>query len=187
MSILSVLRYRPVTVVVLVICIINFIRIHSGGISENDNAVQLGAFFRPSIDHGEVWRFLTAGFVHIQPMHLIMNLLCLYNLSFMETYVGEIWYCVILLGSIVIGSAVQYKFSNTYLAVGLSGGLYGLMAAQAVIFLFLGAFSSSAYLFSFLRTVLLNLMINFLPGIGWQAHLGGAITGIICGILIILF
>ncbi len=86
----------------------------------------------------------------------------------------------------MVGSFVQYKFSNTYLAIGLSGGLYGLMAAQAVIFLYLGAFSSTAYLFSFLRTVLLNVLINFLPGIGWQAHLGGAIMGVICGILIIL-
>ena len=30
-----------------------------------------------------------------------------------------------------------------------------------------------------LQTVGINLMINFMPGIGWRAHFGGALTGLL--------
>jgi rhomboid protease GluP len=186
MSYFYVLKYRPVTLIVMVICVVNFIRIHSGGYNENDNAVQCGAFFRSSIECGQWYRFLTTGFVHIQVWHFLMNMVALYNLSWLEGYLGEVWFTVILLGSVIAGSAVQYKWSNTFFSVGLSGGLYGLMAAEFVLFIGMGMFSSGAYLSSFLRTLVLNLLINFMPGIAWQAHAGGAVFGAVMGILILL-
>ena len=32
---------------------------------------------------------------------------------------------------------------------------------------------------SILATILINLAINFAPGIAWQAHIGGALSGLV--------
>ena len=46
-------------------------------------------------------------------------------------------------------------------------------------FLILISYHSVSGLRSIAMTLVLNLFINFMPGIAWQAHVGGAVTGMI--------
>ena len=103
-----------------------------------------------------------------------MNLYALYNMSSLERYFGHGWFALLLLGAVAGGSIAEYLFSGIRWSVGLSGGLYGLMAAWLVLVL-----SYHWSLRGILVTIGINLVINFMPGIAWQAHLGGAVTGML--------
>ena len=105
-----------------------------------------------------------------------MNLLALYNLRMLESFFGHAWFAAILFGSVLGGSILEYLISKVRFSVGLSGGLYGLMFGY---FLILLTYRSTAGLRSIAITLILNLVINFMPGIAWQAHIGGAVTGMV--------
>ena len=159
---------------VLIVCGAVFLYINSGKGDTLARAVRCGCYDRDRIRHGQWWRVLTVGFTHIRPWHLAMNLYALYNLRFLENLYGHVWFAVILFGSVIGGSILEYAVSRTRWSVGLSGGLYGLMFS---LFLLMVHFRSVTGVRSMMTTLVLNLAINFMPGIAWQAHVGGAITG----------
>ena len=165
----------PVALAVRAACAVVFILINSGPDSGRiSRAVKYGCYDRALIYEGQWWRMVTVGFTHIQPWHLAMNLYALYNMSSLERYFGHGWFALLLLGAVAGGSIAEYLFSGIRWSVGLSGGLYGLMAAWLVLVL-----SYHWSLRGILVTIGINLVINFMPGIAWQAHLGGAVTGML--------
>lgn len=168
---------RPVSLAVLAVCFVVFLIIRSG---KGDGgrlkmAVRCGCYDRERIRKGQWWRLLTVGFTHIQGWHIAVNLYSLYAMSRLEEYYGSAWFAAILFGSAVGGSLLELVLSKTRYSVGLSGGLYGLMMSYALIALSYSPSSAG----SFLPTLLINLAINFAPGIAWQAHIGGALTGMV--------
>lgn len=165
-----------VWLVVLAVCAIVFFYILSGGPDKTARAVKCGCYDRERIRQGQWWRMLTVGFTHIQPWHIAMNMLALYNLRSLERFFGHIWFAAILFGSVIGGSILEYLISRIRYSVGLSGGLYGLMFGY---FLILLTYRSASGLRSIAITLVMNLIINFMPGIAWQAHVGGAVTGMV--------
>ncbi len=173
----SILSEGPsVWLAVLAVCAIAFFYISSSGAGRLERAVKCGCYDRVRIQRGEWWRLVTVGFTHIQPWHIAMNLLALYNLRSMENFFGHAWFALILFGSVAGGSVMEYFVSRTRYTVGLSGGLYGLMFGY---FLILVRMNSISGLRGILPTLIMNLVINFMPGIAWQAHAGGAVTGLV--------
>lgn len=171
-----------VTNIVLALCLLNFFRIMTAQ-NKTEKAIQCGAYDRYLVERGQWWRLLTVGFVHIQFWHFAMNMLALNNFYIVERVVGHVWFAIILFGSVLGGSFLQYKMSRARLAVGLSGGLYGLMVSYIILLLLYGTINVQGLLY----TVGINLLINFMPNVGWQAHLGGAVTGLILTGVFILF
>ena len=173
----SILREgASVWLAVLLVCGAVFLYINSGKGDQLSRAVRCGCYDREKIRQGQWWRMLTVGFTHIRPWHLAMNLYALYNLRFLEQFYGHVWFSAILLGSVIGGSILEYAVSKTRWSVGLSGGLYRLMFS---LFLIMLHFRSVAGIRSIAATLVMNLAINFMPGIAWQAHIGGAVTGMI--------
>jgi membrane associated rhomboid family serine protease len=173
-----------VWLVVLAVCGVIFIYIVSGRGDSLKRAVRCGCYDRERIRQGQWWRLLTVGFTHIQPWHIAMNLMALYNLRVLEDYFGHAWYALILLASVAGGSLLEYATSRVRYSVGLSGGLYGLMFSY---FLILLTYRSVSGLRGIALTLILNLIINFMPGVAWQAHIGGAITGmLLTGLFLVL-
>ena len=163
-----------VWLVVLLACAAIFFYINTGDKDRLARAVRCGCYDRVRISKGQWWRLVTVGFTHIRPWHAAMNLYALYNLRFLEDLYGHVWFAVILLGSVAGGSLLEYKVSKIRYSVGLSGGLYGLMFS---LFLIMIRLRSVSGIRSISTTLILNLAINFMPGIAWQAHIGGAVTG----------
>lgn len=172
-----------VWLLVLAACGILFFYIVSGNGDPLGRAVRCGCYDKERIRRGQWWRLVTVGFTHMQPWHIAMNLLALYNLRFLESFFGHAWYAVILFASVLGGSLLEYATSKVRYSVGLSGGLYGLMFGY---FLILLTYRSVSGLRSIAVTLILNLIINFMPGIAWQAHVGGAITGMVLTELFLL-
>jgi len=173
----SILNEGPsVWLAILLICGLVFFYINGGKGDSLARAVRCGCYDRERMRRGQWWRAVTVGFTHIRPWHIAMNLYALYNLRSLEKLYGHVWFTVILFGSVAGGSLLEYAVSKTRYSVGLSGGLYGLMFS---LFLLMIHFRSVSGVRSMVTTLILNLAINFMPGIAWQAHVGGAVTGMV--------
>ncbi len=127
------------------------------------------------VDQGEYWRLITVALTHGSITHLIFNMLALWQLgTIIEKVYGKGKYLVILLGSLLAGSAASYFFNPTNVpAVGASGMIFGLFAALLV--------TSRKYGIDYKNVVgviVVNLLITFLvPNIDWHAHVGGLLGG----------
>ncbi len=150
------------------------------GETETERAIFFGAYYKSFVIAGEWFRMLTCGFVHISVLHLFMNMFSLSILGkAMETSLGWKNYLILLLSSVIGGSIFLFCTSGNTVGVGLSGGLYGLLAAYILLVAKAGAMKIPQVRNGVLQTVGINLFINFMPGVAWRAHLGGAITGLI--------
>ena len=86
------------------------------------------------VNQGEYWRLITVALTHGSITHLLFNMLALWQLGHsIETIYGKGKYVVILLGSLLAGSAASYFFNPSNVpAVGASGMIFGLFAALLV-------------------------------------------------------
>lgn len=168
-----------VTYIVMAICLLNYLGVYLLKLNYDQisSMIVLGADYKMfTLGLGQFWRLLTYGFVHGGLLHLLMNMYSLYILgSFLEPSIGSKKYAFILLSSIIGGGLVNAIFSANSILVGISGGLYGLMAIY-----FISAYQSG-YLnrASIIQIILLNLMINFMANVSILAHFGGFIVGVV--------
>lgn len=177
-----------ITYVVIIICVVNYIREYQLQQSEPyDVALQkCGALIKPLSSNKELYRLLTAGFVHMSIPHLLMNMYCMYYLGrALESYLGHFLFAILLLGSIIAGNICTLRLGNEYsISGGLSGGLYGLMCFELKIIVMLGGIGAILSNGSLLLTIILNISLNFMPGVGYKAHLGGAIFGLLLALIV---
>jgi membrane associated rhomboid family serine protease len=145
----------------------------------------------------EPWRMLTALLVH-SPIRLPGNLLGITHVLFnmyalvlvgrpLEGLLGPWRLLALYLISGLGGSvAVQYAalagiLSPDTLVIGASGAVFGLFGALLAAQRRLGGDASSI-----LIVIGLNLVLGFvLPGVAWEAHLGGLVVGLLTGWLLI--
>ena len=139
------------------------------------------ALIKPLYTKKELYRLLTSGFVHMSVGHLLMNLYCMYNLGcYIEMLLGHGMFLVLILGSIIVGNACALFIGrDVSISGGLSGGIYGLLAFELKLILMLGGISAVLGNRSLMITILFNLSFNLMPGVGWKAHLGGFIFGML--------
>ncbi len=134
-------------------------------------------------------RMLTSGFLHVDWLHLILNMYVLYAFgNIITTILGLISFLVIYFGSLLTGSlyTLQYhKKEPYYSAVGASGAVSGIVYASILLFpdmqlsLFF-AIPIPGYIFA-IGYMLYSIygMKNQLGNVGHAAHLGGAIGGFV--------
>ena len=81
---------------------------------------------------GQVWRLVTAIFLHGSPMHLLVNGLSLYWLGApMESFYGSRKYLLIFLISGIAGNLLSFARSP-FPSLGASGAIFGLVGAGLV-------------------------------------------------------
>ncbi len=132
------------------------------------------------VQNGEIYRLLTAAFLHANLLHLFFNMYALYNLgSQIEKYYGKVKYLIIYLGSALVGSLFSVVLTNN-MSVGASGAIFGLFGAMIYF-----GYKYRATLDGFLRSgilpvLLINLVLGFaIPGIDIWAHIGGLLGGVL--------
>ncbi|MFF3437876.1 rhomboid family intramembrane serine protease [Streptosporangium sp. NPDC002721] len=129
--------------------------------------------------NGEWWRLITGAFLH-QPLsgggfaltHIVFNMWALYAIGpELERRLGSARFLTLYLLAALGGSVAVYLFGIA--AVGASGAIYGMFAALFVLAKKLGYNAQGV-----LWLIGANAVITFVvPGISWQGHLGGLITG----------
>jgi membrane associated rhomboid family serine protease len=136
----------------------------------------------------QYYRLLSSGFLHLNWLHLILNAFSLYSVgASIELVFGLPTLLLIFLGSIVGGNLLSLYLQRNhygYSALGASGGVCGVIFA--FIFLFPGVLMSFFFIPmpSWLYAILF-IFVSFyglraqLGNIGHDAHLGGAIIGLL--------
>ena len=184
---LNRLKEAKVTMIITLLCLLVFGLIHLAPLrlSRIEQAIFFGAYYKPFILAGEWWRLVSVGLVHVSVWHLLMNLFSFSNTGpLLEREYGRLRYFLILLGSIAGGSLFQLIRGGNTIVVGLSGGLYGLMAAFIMLVVQAGGWRIPAFRNMITEMLFVNLMINFMPNIAYLAHIGGFVTGALLGIIL---
>jgi membrane associated rhomboid family serine protease len=145
--------------------------------------------FVPLFAKTEPWRFMTAAFAHSPGnlLHILFNMYALWILGqYLEPMLGRMRFAALYLVS-ALGGSVSYLLlasppasvaglnSNSSWVtpmVGASGAVFGLFGALIVFNRHLGRSSRQLYIL-----LVINAAIGFVPGIAWQAHVGGFLTG----------
>lgn len=144
----------------------------------------------------EYIRLLSAGFLHVDMMHLIFNMLTLYFFApiVIATF-GVASFLIIYIVSIILGNVFSlfiYKKQGWYSAIGASGGVSGILFAaiavypQIGLYIFFIPIAIPGFIFGFLYFgysvySMLNPRMN--DNIGHAAHLGGAFFGLVFSVI----
>ena len=145
----------------------------------------------------EWYRFITAGFVHAGMAHLAFNLITLYFFGpLLEMVLGPLNFIVLYFGSELAAHALTYWFhrgNEDYNAVGASGAISGIVFAFCLfapfekLYLFF-AVPIPAILFAIgfvaVSIYAMNKTRGRMGGIAHEAHLGGALGGVVLTILL---
>jgi rhomboid protease GluP len=150
-----------------------------------------GANFAPATTDGEWWRLATAMFLHFGILHLLMNMVALWDSGrLVERLFGPLRFLAIYLASGLMGNLVSLiVHGDRAVSGGASGAIFGIYGALLAFLLterqrlhaaefrwmFWGAIAFSVLALSF------GLLI---PGIDNAAHFGGLLAGIISGYIL---
>ena len=144
------------------------------------DAFDRGALYGPLVATGEWWRLITAGFLHIGPIHLLFNMLMLWWFgTALEGMVGRARFLAIYFVSILAGSAGALVFEPAAATVGASAGVFGILGAG----LMLERRGIMVFGGSALMVVLLNVGLSLVIA---RISLGGHLGGLAGGMLAIL-
>jgi len=140
-----------------------------------------------SIRSGEQIRMLSSGFLHVDMMHLIFNMLTLYFFApVVLAWLGNFSFVLVYFGSLIFGSLLTmifHKNDYSYRAVGASGAVTGVLYSAILLEpdMMLGIFfiiPMPAYIFGILYLLYsIYGMKAKNDNIGHTAHFGGAIGG----------
>ncbi|MBA3068491.1 MAG: rhomboid family intramembrane serine protease [Hyphomonas sp.] len=148
----------------------------------------------PMRKQGEWYRALSSGFLHVNGPHLMLNMYGLWLFGPICEYVlGGVGFAIVYLASLLGGSAWAYlhnQNSPEYRAAGASGALSGMILAFCL-------FQPFAVLLAFFVIPMWGIVFGVLyialsyvfamradRIIGHEAHLGGAVVGVIATLLV---
>jgi membrane associated rhomboid family serine protease len=172
---------RPVvTLTLIALCAVSYVLQLTSDTWTRDLA------FAPFIGEAEPWRFLTAAFLHSTGniAHIAFNMIALWSVGpFLESSLGRWRYLALYLLSAVGGSvmvlllASPVELSWVTGVVGASGAVFGLFGAVLVVLRRVGRSAGGI-----VAVIAINAVLGFvLPGVAWQAHLGGLVVGAALG------
>jgi membrane associated rhomboid family serine protease len=134
----------------------------------------------------QYYRIFSSAFLHGSIIHIGVNMLSLFWLGrFIEAALGSPRMLLIYLGSMIGAGVAVILFSAPYAGtLGASGAIFGLFGALFAIGLKLGE-RGGELVRANIGILILNLVFSFsFPGISWQAHIGGLITGFVLTLLV---
>lgn len=148
----------------------------------------------PMKERGEWYRGLSSGFLHVNTFHLAINMYGLWNFGPICEYVlGGVGFAIVYFASLIGGSVWAYLHNQNlpeYRAAGASGALSGVVLAfclfapfSVVEFLYLIPMWGIVFGVLYIGvSYALSLRENKV--IGHEAHLGGAVAGVIATLLV---
>lgn len=182
----TLFRTYPATVSLLIlIASVFLLEVLAGGSTSVQVLIGLGANDpRRVVGQGEWWRMLTAAFLHIGVIHLLVNSWALWQIGRLsESTFGSALTLSLFVFTALTGSALTLL--QPKVSAGASGAIFGLAGALVSFFL-----RHRERLTSTGKRILTDLLVwsavlmlfSFvMPGIDWLGHLGGFLGGVAVG------
>ena len=183
--------YKPyLTVLLLYVNSVIMFLMYLDGYTHNpiETSLKYGAQWTYYImEYGEWWRLATSWFVHYGIQHFAMNMFSLGIIgSAVEGELGSIKFAVVyVLSGLGSSLATLYFGSDFSVSAGASGAICGILGF-AYIYAHvrrttIGILNSR----SLLAWIIVSQAYGFImPNVGWLAHLGGLMTGVLVGFAI---
>ncbi len=135
-----------------------------------------GLQWQAGVATGAFWQVLSSEFLHVQPWHILFNMMALFVLGpQVEALFGRARFLAMYLFSGLTASTLVMALAPGYQAtLGASGAIFGLMGAFLVL-----ALKRKADLRGILIWLGLNAAFTFMvPNVSWEGHLGGFLGGV---------
>jgi membrane associated rhomboid family serine protease len=179
----------------LIIIIVNVLFSYNGLI-KNDFFEKYKFNIYDILENKEYIRLISSGFLHVSWTHLFFNIISLYSFSqIIESSLGSINFLLIYFGSLIGGDLLSlYLHRNhfDYSSVGASGAVCGIIFACIGLYpnieiglMFLPIYVPG-WIFGLIYVIFSIYGIRSKnDNIGHEAHLGGALIGLIISIIIV--
>lgn len=150
----------------------------SGNALEIGYPLQMYGQYNVYIFNGEVWRLITAMFVHANIAHIVGNMLFLLIFGLRAEDLFDLKeYLAVYFVSGLAGGFLTMLFLPDVLSVGASGAIFGVLGATTIyVRRAIGQSIMTALMYSFFL-----LLINVGPNVNVLAHLGGLGAGLLIG------
>jgi rhomboid protease GluP len=149
--------------------------------------LSMGAIFGPNIIlNGELWRLITAMFLHGGTTHIAMNMLSLWFVGRVaESWFNRVSYISIYFISGIAGGLISIYMHPTTVGIGASGaifGIFGALSGMVIVHRKRMEKQFKAFMKEFGIVLLLNLLIGVVfESVDLSAHIAGLIVGMIGG------
>jgi len=170
---------------IIIIVIINLIVFFATLARREDVISNLGLV--QSLFTQRPWTIVTNLFVHEGFWHIFGNMITLFFFGrAIYQLVGSRWFLLVYFGGGIVGNLLYvWLGAPLSIAIGASGAVYALAGALVVMMPTMrvavwGVLPLPLWVVILLFFVLWSIP-NFIPGIAWQAHLGGLAAGLIAG------
>jgi membrane associated rhomboid family serine protease len=138
------------------------------------------------------WTIFTSLFIHASWWHILGNMYMLWFYGdFLERLIGETRFLLVYLIGGLIGNGLFLLIANPFsYIVGASGAVFALGGALAVmrpkikIMIFPLPVPMDLWISVLILGAVLGILLPFLSSysaVGWEAHLGGLLTGLVAG------
>ncbi len=125
------------------------------------------------------WRLVTAGFLHGGIIHILMNSWVLFDLGAeVEQIYGTSRMIVFYFFSTVTGFLISSRY-GPYPSVGSSAGIFGLVGAMLAFGVFDESSLGRTVKALYMRWLIYLLVLSFIPGVDFRAHMGGISGGFV--------
>lgn len=180
---------------IMIILIVFQLQLHYGGSQDAFSLVRLGVMIKVQGQTIEWWRLIPSMFMHIDFVHLLLNLVALFLTGpFVERSMGAFRFLVIYFvsGLIAMFLATLLTPAPYLIILGASGCIMGLLGAMAYL-LYRGykkekskiaGKSLKQIILIFSSQVIFDILV---PGVSMVAHLSGFVIGIILTALLLAF
>ncbi|MDD2252307.1 MAG: rhomboid family intramembrane serine protease [Dehalococcoidales bacterium] len=132
------------------------------------------------------WGLITSVFTHYDLFHLFANMFTLYFFgNYVLRLVGVKKFALIYLAGGMLGGAFFVLLAPYSLAIGASGAVFALGGALAIL-----VPNTKVIIFPIpipmpLWVAVIGgfIILSFMSGVAWQAHLGGLLAGLVAGLI----
>jgi membrane associated rhomboid family serine protease len=177
---------RATQALIAVNVIVFFAQVLSAGSAETraGQVYEKGVLFEPFVGDGDFWRLLTSGFMHEDPIHLLLNMVGLFFLGqLLEPALGTGRFVAVYFASLFAGSLGVIVLGDIEATIGASGAVYGLLGAAFVVMRQSGINPFQTWIGAIL---IINVLYTFSrPGISIGGHLGGLVGGALAALIVL--
>lgn len=141
------------------------------------------------LDHGEWYRVITHMFIHSGLEHLANNMVMLIAVGYSIEHIYGRWKFLVSYfvcgGCATLFSAAYEIYTNDFaVGVGASGAIMGIFGIYIMMCIKSREAQGRNGSMQFLVLIALMVFGNMQEGVDWMAHLGGALMGLMLGLLL---